>query len=437
MKIAIMGSGISGLSSAWALRNTHDVTLFEAADRLGGHSNTVDINYDGTPLSVDTGFIVYNDLNYPNLKAMFAHLGVETQPADMSFAFSAGAGREWSSNGLKGVFAWRRNLARIEFLSMLADIVRFSVQARSDLHHRRPSLEAPLGEYLAGCRIGEAFRSSYLLPMGAAIWSTPEAKILQFPTKSFLHFFDNHRLLQLKRPRWRTVTGGSKNYVVKLAADLEGRIALKTPVLSVTSITNGVMVETPRGAERFDAIVMAAHSDQILNALANPSPEQRNMLSAVQYGANEAYLHHDESLMPRRRQAWGAWNYMKNAPGQPACVTYWMNPLQGLPDDKPVFVTLNPPVAPDPSKTFGRFNYDHPLFDQAALEAQRGFHAIQGQGGIWLAGAWMGYGFHEDGIASGLRVAQALGGEIPWPCSFERLEQIERNGQLESLLEAA
>ena len=432
-----MGSGIAGLSAAWAMRATHEVTLFEAADRLGGHSNTVDIDYNGSPMSVDTGFIVYNDLNYPNLKAMFAHLGVETQAADMSFAFSAGAGREWSSNGFKGVFAWRRNLARLEFLSMLADIVRFSVQARSDLHHRRPSLDAPLGEYLAGCRIGEAFRSSYLLPMGAAIWSTPEAKILQFPTRSFLRFFDNHRLLQLKRPKWRTVAGGSKNYVSKLAADLDGRIELNTPVHSVTSIAGGVMVETPSGSLHFDAIVMAAHSDQILNTLANPSEEQRTMLSSVQFGANVAYLHRDESLMPRRRHAWGAWNYMRTAPGKPACVTYWMNPLQGLPDDKPVFVTLNPGVMPDPSKTFARFEYDHPLFDQAALNAQRRFHAIQGQGGIWLAGAWMGYGFHEDGIASGLRVAQALGAEIPWKCSFDRLEQIERNSQLESLLEAA
>jgi uncharacterized protein len=317
-----MGSGIAGLSAAWAMRNTHDVTLFEAAGRLGGHSNTVDIVYDGAPISVDTGFIVYNELNYPNLKAMFAHLDVKTQDADMSFAFSAGVGHEWSSNGLKGVFAWRRNLARIEFLSMLADIVRFSVQARSDLHHRRPSLDAPLGEYLAGCRIGEAFQSRYLLPMGAAIWSTPEAKILQFPTKSFLHFFDNHRLLQLKRPRWRTVSGGSKNYVAKLAADLDGCVALNTPVLSVTSMPGGVMVETPRGVERFDAIVMAAHSNQILDALANPSQEQRDMLSSVQFGANAAYLHRDESLMPRRRDAWGAWNYMKDAPGKPTCVTY-------------------------------------------------------------------------------------------------------------------
>lgn len=437
MKIAVMGSGISGLSAAWALRSAHDVTLFEAADRLGGHSNTVDILYDGSPMSVDTGFIVFNDLNYPNLKAMFAHLGVQTQDADMSFAFSAGAGREWSSNGLKGVFAWRRNLARLEFLSMLADIVRFSVQARSDLSKSRASLNAPLGEYLAGCRIGEAFRSSYLLPMGAAIWSTPEAKILQFPTRSFLHFFDNHRLLQLKRPKWRTVSGGSKRYVTKLAADLAGRIELNAPVQSVTSTLNGVMVETPGGTQRFDAIVMAAHSDQILRTLANPTAEQRQLLSAVQFGANTAFLHRDQSLMPRRHDAWGAWNYMKAAADKPACVTYWMNPLQNLPDDKPVFVTLNPHVPPAPEKTFARFEYEHPLFDQAALDAQRRLHTIQGQGGIWLAGAWMGYGFHEDGIASGLRVARALGGDVPWTCSFDRLEQIERFGQTESLLEAA
>lgn len=432
-----MGSGIAGLSAAWAMRNRHDVTLFEAADRLGGHSNTVDIDYDGVPLSVDTGFIVYNDLNYPNLKALFAHLGVQTQPADMSFAFSAGAGREWSSNGLKGVFAWRRNLASLEFLAMLADIVRFSVRARADLVQGGPDLEAPLGEYLAGCRIGEAFRSSYLLPMGAAIWSTPEAKILQFPTRSFLRFFDNHRLLQLKRPKWRTVAGGSKNYVSKLAGDLDGCIELGAPVRRVTSMPQGVTVETPKGAQHFDAIVMAAHSDQILRTLANPTPEQRALLSAIQFGANTAYLHRDQSLMPRRREAWGAWNYMKTAPDQPACVTYWMNPLQGLPDDKPVFVTLNPPASPAADKTFARFEYDHPLFDQAALAAQRRLNAIQGQGGIWLAGAWMGYGFHEDGIASGLRVAQNLGADIPWPCCFERLEQIERTGQVETLLEAA
>ncbi|MET0545712.1 MAG: FAD-dependent oxidoreductase, partial [Caulobacterales bacterium] len=240
MKIAVMGSGIAGLSAAWALRNTHDVTLFEADARLGGHANTVSIDYDGERLSVDTGFIVFNELNYPHLTAFFDHLGVRTQKADMSFAFSAGAGQEWSSNGLSGLFAWRRNLARFEFLCMLTDILRFSLRARSDLVRNRIG-SMPLDEYLAGCRIGEAFRSNYLLPMGSAIWSTPAAKLLQYPAQSFLKFFDNHRLLHLSRPKWRSVAGGSQCYVQCVAADLGQRVRLNCPVLGVTRIYDGVM----------------------------------------------------------------------------------------------------------------------------------------------------------------------------------------------------
>ncbi|MET0545542.1 MAG: FAD-dependent oxidoreductase, partial [Caulobacterales bacterium] len=345
--------------------------------------------------------------------------------------------REWSSNGLSGLFAWRRNLARFEFLGMLTDILRFSLRARSDLVRNRIG-STPLDEYLAGCRIGEAFRSNYLLPMGSAIWSTPTAKLLQFPAQSFLRFFDNHRLLHLSRPKWRSVAGGSQCYVQRVAADLGQRVRLNCPVLGVTRIYDGVMVEMPDGKQLFDAVVLAGHSDQILRALRNPSQEQTQILSALRYGDNTAYLHRDESLMPKRRAAWGAWNYMRSAESNRVCVSYWMNPLQQLRADKPVFVTLNPETPPDPSKVFAKIAYAHPLFDHAALAAQRRIHRIQGQGGVWLAGAWMGYGFHEDGIVSGLRVAHALGADIPWSPDFERSSSVESEATSEQdALEAA
>jgi uncharacterized protein len=425
VKIAVVGSGIAGLSAAWAMRDTHDVTLFEADERLGGHSNTVDIDYDGCKLSVDTGFIVYNTLNYPNLTALFAHLSVETQRADMSFAFSAGAGREWSSNGLAGVFAWRRNLARFEFLTMLSDILRFSLRARLDLSGNRVDLRAPLGEYLAGCRVGEAFRSNYLLPMGSAIWSTPEAKLLEFPAQSFLRFFNNHRLFQLSRPKWRSVAGGSRTYVQRMARDLGSRVHINSPVLGVTRLPEGVAIETPHSTHRFDAAVLAGHSDQSLKVLRNPTLDQTQILSAIKFGDNVAYLHRDMSFMPKRRAAWGAWNYLREPASNRVCVTYWMNPLQGLPNDKPVFVTLNPTAPPDPAQTFSTIHYEHPLFDQAALAAQQRIHTIQGKDNVWFAGAWLGYGFHEDGIVSGLRIAHELGAPIPWGQKFERLTQFE------------
>ncbi len=415
MKVAIVGGGISGLGAAFALNGVHDLRIFEQEPRLGGHANTAVIDYQGREIAVDTGFIVYNDLNYPNLTGLFRHLDVATQPSDMSFAFSAGDDLEWSSNGLAGLFAWKRNLARPDFLGMLADVLKFNARARADLKNERALSNTTLRDYVADCGLGEAFLRRYLLPMGAAIWSTPEQEMLEYPAASFLRFFDNHRLMHVERPKWRTVVGGSRAYVDRLKALFSHSTVLSARIVKVERRTDGVWISPQNGApERFDAAILAAHSDENLAMLADADAEERQILGAVHYGGNTAYLHRDESLMPRRRKAWGAWNYLSGAGAERVSVTYWMNALQKIDPACPLFVSLNPPHRPDPSLTFAQFSYAHPQFDRAALAAQRILHRIQGRGGIWHAGAWTGYGFHEDGLASGLRAAFSLGGRVPW-----------------------
>lgn len=418
MRIAVIGAGVAGLGAAWALKDVHDVTVFEKDARLGGHAHTVTIDYAGAQVDVDTGFIVYNEPNYPNLVALFKALGVETFASDMSFAVSDPDGFEWSSNGVGGLFAWKRNITNASFLCMLGDIVRFSAAARADLAADRLSAST-LEDYVRALKLGRSFLHHYLLPMGAAIWSTPERDMLHYPAASFLRFFDNHRLLHINRPIWRTVAGGSRSYVRAIAATLPGRIQAGDPVIAVSKTASGLTVRQSSGAEQsFDRVLFACHSSEAAALMGADFPAQRAVIEQIRYAPNTAYLHRDRALMPRREKAWASWNYMRQPEAErddgQVTVSYWMNLLQGIDRAKPLFVTLNPHAPPREDLTFGVFSYDHPQFDLAALAAQKEVAGLQGRDGVWFAGAWLGFGFHEDGLATGLQAAAALGGRIPW-----------------------
>jgi predicted NAD/FAD-binding protein len=419
-KIAVIGSGISGNSAAWALGASYDVTLFELESRTGGHSNTVNIDYDGHPISVDTGFIVYNDHNYPLLTKLFDHLKIETIPSNMSFGVSLDNGNfEWSGQGLKSIFAQRRNFFSPKFWFMLREIFEFNRICKEDLKSGA-LCNSSFEEYLATRKFSERLRDDYLVPMTAAIWSTPPKRMLEFPAESLVRFLDNHRLIHKasERPNWRTVAGGSRNYVNKLLGDFKGKIETGKGVKKVVKTDDGVELILNDGSRRvFDQVVIATHTDQALAMLHSPNAAQKTILGSIDYKPNTVYLHRDEKLMPRRKAAWSAWNYLgaRNSNGQrDLSVTYWMNRLQNISDKYPLFVSLNPEKAPDPEKTFQVFSYDHPQFDQAAISAQLRLGEIQGQDGIWFCGAWTKYGFHEDGLASGLAVARELGAVIPF-----------------------
>ena len=417
MRIAIVGSGISGMGAAWALHRHHEVALFEKEPRLGGHSHTVDIDYDGTPIAVDTGFIVYNELNYPNLTALFGHLGVATQESDMTFGFSArGGALEWRGNTVRSLFAQKRNVFRPSFHRMWLDILRFRRESIADLNHGGIA-GLSLGEYLARNGYGDSFRDDCILPMGAAIWSSSAADMFAFPAASFIRFFDNHRLFHFDKPVWRTVKGGSREYVKRLTAPFADRIRLATPVRCIERDANGATVVDGAGAAaRFDHVILACHSDQALQLLANPTDAERSVLGALRYAPNTVYLHRDPRLMPKRRSVWSSWNYLSTPQdsARAVSVSYWMNNLQGIDNRYPLFVTLNPPSPPKAHLTFAKFECDHPQFDAAALVAQRRLHLLQGVRHTSYCGAYSGYGFHEDGLTSGLEVAQRLGARLPW-----------------------
>jgi predicted NAD/FAD-binding protein len=418
MKIAVVGSGISGLASAWLLAREHQVTLFEAGDYLGGHTHTVDVTLEGMTHPVDTGFLVCNHRTYPNLTALFGLLGVETVASDMSFAVSLDdPDLEWAGSSLATLFAQKRNLARPGFWRMLQDILRFNREtAAADLP------DATLGAYLAANRYSAELRDWYLLPMAAAIWSCPTQAMLDYPLATFVRFCRNHGLLQVfDRPQWLTVKGGGREYVKRLAAAIPD-IRLATPVQGVVSYGEGVVVDLPDGSfESFDQVVLACHSDQALALLGHhASAEERAVLGAIRYQPNRAVLHTDAALLPRDRRVWSAWNYMAGGSdsgprGQhPVSVSYLINQLQPLPFAAPVIVSLNPHREPRPETVIGDYDYAHPLFDVAAIAAQQRLHEIQGRRGLWFCGAWGGYGFHEDGLKSALAVANGLGVRAPW-----------------------
>jgi predicted NAD/FAD-binding protein len=417
-RIAIVGSGIAGLSCTWLLSRAHHVTLFEASAEPGGHTQTVDVELEGMRFPVDTGFLVFNDRTYPNLCALFDHLGVTSVESEMSFSVRIDEQRlEWAGSNLATVFAQKRNLVKPEFWGMLKDILRFNREGTAAVRGQRTA-SGTMGEFLDRGGYGRAFRDWYLLPMSAAIWSCPTERMLEYPASTFLQFCHNHGLLQVSdRPLWRTVSGGGREYVRRLVAALAD-VRLSTPVLSVSRpASGGVEVVTASGVERFDEVVLASHSDQSLSLLADADVAERSILGAVRYQPNEAWLHTDGQLLPRERSAWSAWNYLSGSPradGRPVAVSYLINKLQPLPCRTPVVVTLNPVREPRAGTVLRRIFYSHPVFDTAAIGAQKRLAEVQGRRHAWFCGAWTGYGFHEDGLRSGLAVANALGVKAPW-----------------------
>ena len=419
MDIAVVGSGVSGLSTAWMLARGHKVTVFEAADYLGGHSNTVDIELDDRSVPVDTGFIVYNEHNYPNLTRLFAALGVETVASDMSFSVSLGAGQFEYAGSALGFFAQPVNLVRPDFWRMFRDMLRFYREA-PHLESRLDLDRMSLGEVLAEGGYSEVFARQHLLPMAAAIWSSNLEGILAFPARTFVQFCENHGLFSLgERPQWRSVLGGSRRYVAALAAPYRDRVHLSTPITAVRRTPASVILRDATGQEqRFDQVVIASHADQALAMLGqDASDAERQILGAFRYEENRAVLHCDRRLMPQRRRIWASWNYLAEGNAETTsgvAVSYWMNRLQRLDTERQVFVTLNPLLEPAPHLTHAEFIYHHPQFDQAALRAQEHLWTIQGRDRVWYCGSYCGYGFHEDGLQAGLAVADALGQPAPW-----------------------
>ncbi|MEM9050136.1 MAG: FAD-dependent oxidoreductase [Pseudomonadota bacterium] len=431
MRIAVVGSGVSGIGAALALSQQYDVTLIEKDARFGGHANTVTVRHRQRPIAVDTGFIVFNQRNYPNLVALLDHLGVASHWSDMSFGFSLDGGRmEYACDSLDKLFAQRRNSLSPRHLRMLRDILRFNREAPA-LMDAGVLDGLSLGDWLARETYSDWFRDRFILPMGGAIWSTPIAEMLGFPARSFVSFFRNHDLMTGlgAAQRWRTVTGGSREYVGRAIQTLGKRAQAGRAVAAVTRTAGRPAVTFTDGETVvFDHVVLATHAPQALGLMADADMQERTILGAFRTAPNRAVLHADPTLMPRRRKVWSSWNFLADTgradtgradtgredTGRPAPVTYWMNRLQGIDPRYPLFVSLNPTVEPDPALIFGSFSYDHPLYDAAAFAAQTALDDIQGRGGLWYAGAWTGFGFHEDGLRAGLRVAAALGARPAW-----------------------
>jgi uncharacterized protein len=432
MKIAVIGSGIAGLSCAWLLsrhaQSAHQVTLFEKNDYLGGHTNTIDITHEGVTHPVDTGFLVFNDWTYPNLIPMLAHLGVETAASDMSFGVKltnqAGQSEiEWcGSNSLSSVFAQPSNLFKPAFIGMLRDLLRFNKAATAlAANNETQALTGTLGQYLLKHGYSQAFRDWYLVPMAACIWSTPTKRIDDFPLATFMTFCANHGLISVNnRPQWRTIKGGARNYVKKIAATLDD-VRLNSRITSVTRQNGKVILKSAANDEQFDHVVFACHTDQAIKLLADMDDTTKTILHEIPYQPNTAILHTDASLLPQRRRAWAAWNYhahyRRNAAenDSPVSLTYLLNKLQPTPFVSPVMVTMNPLTPIAPTKIIKTIQYEHPLFLASSVSAKKALRTIQGKQNTWYAGAWTRYGFHEDGLMSGIAVARALGATTPWP----------------------
>jgi predicted NAD/FAD-binding protein len=421
-RIAIVGSGISGLSAAHHLHGKAEITLFEAGDYFGGHTHTVDVTLP-TPTGmqthgVDTGFLVYNERTYPGLIALFKELDVTTAKSDMSFSVQVphknGQGAlEWNGANLNTVFAQRSNLFKPSFLNMLHDVIRFNTLA-TELAERNQDheLAQPLSGFLFSHKFSDAFRDWYLLPMLGCIWSCPTDQMLKFPVATMIRFCHNHGLIQVNnRPQWYTVAGGARHYVEKILARIADK-RLNTPVLKIERDAHSVTLQTHQGAERFDKVILASHADQSLAMLAEPTAQEQATLSAIRYHPNRAVLHTDTSVMPKKKLAWAAWNYERAAHDSTestrVCLHYWLNLLQPLPFSQDVIVSLNPVREINPAHVIGEYEYAHPVFDLPAIQAQDQMPQLQGQQHTWFAGAWMGYGFHEDGFKAGRAAAQHL-----------------------------
>ena len=428
-RVAVIGGGIAGLASAWLLRERYHVTLFEADAELGGHTHTVDVALDGVEAPVDTGFLVFNRQTYPHLCALFEHVGVDSAASEMSFAVSLKSPDvEWAGTSLATLFGQAENLRRPGFLRMVADIVRFNREATAHAtgSEAAGSAKVTLGEFLDRRGYSQSFRHWYLLPMAAAIWSCPTQSMLAYPLRTFVRFCHNHGLLQIfDRPQWLTVRGGGRSYVRRLGADLAD-VRLAAPVRAVLRQPHATQVVTDADREAFDAVVFACHSDQARRILGNQATRaEAAILEAVRYQPNVAWLHTDRQLLPRRERVWAAWNYMAGeaaaAGDAPVSVTYLINRLQPLPFAQPVMVSLNPAEPPREEHVIKRIEYAHPVFDRLAVEAQSWLPAAQGQARCWFAGAWTGYGFHEDGLRSAVEVAKAFGVAVPWEHAAARV----------------
>jgi hypothetical protein len=414
MRIAVIGSGISGLASSWLLSRKHDVTLYESNDYLGGHTHTHDIELGGRNFAVDTGFIVFNPDNYPLLSKLFAELGVETQPTTMSFAVRNGrSGLEYNASNFDGLFCQRRNLVSPRFLRMLRDIARFYRDAPALLDGNG---EGPmLGEYLEQGGYSAAFRDDHIVPMASALWSSPSAQVLQFPARHLLRFMANHRMLQASgRPQWRVVKGGSQRYVRALRSGWRVRERAGCAATAVHREPGGVRIDSAAGSEHFDQAVLACHSDHALSLLKDASEPERDILGAITWQANDTVLHTDASLLPKQRKAWAAWNALvPAAPSGQCTVSYCMNLLQSLDAPEPIVVSLNATAHIAPDRILRRMRYEHPVYTHAAVRAQSRKHEIQGVERTWFAGAYWSWGFHEDGMRSAVEVASGLG--VRWP----------------------
>lgn len=412
MKIAIIGSGIAGLTCAHLLNRRHDVTVFEAGDWVGGHTHTVQVSVEGRQYAVDTGFIVFNDWTYPNFIRLLGQLGVSFKPTEMSFSVNdPDSGLEYNGNNLNSLFAQRRNLLSPGFWGMLRDILRFNKEAQRDLNELRIDADMTLDDYLKAGGYGERFILHYIVPMGAAIWSMSMAEMLNFPLQFFVRFFKNHGLLSVSdRPQWQVIEGGSSAYIAPLTAAFKDRIRLNCPVKRVDRDEHGVVIHSPAGIEHFDKVVFACHSDQALQILASPSEAERAILGALPYADNDVVLHTDTQLLPTRKLAWASWNYRLSGAGHThAAVTYDMNILQGIESDTTFCVSLNQSAGINPNKVLARFTYAHPQFSLAAVAAQNRWTELDGVQHTHYCGAYWANGFHEDGVVSALRVAAAFG----------------------------